>query len=312
MTTIELACAVHGDAWLGHAAAMLNSALRHTAGHPVRVHFMHGPATSSSRVGELAAMVERDGGDLAPLEIPPDRLEGLASTGVGHSTVWYRIFLPELLPDVSRVLYLDADLLVLDSLAPLFELDLAGRHAAAVTNVFERWHLDHPAKIGLPDGVPYFNAGVLLLNLDEMRGDGCDLRLVEYARAHSHELPWLDQDVLNLVLGAGRLSLPPRWNCMNSVVNYPWAAEVFGAEAVEEARSDPAIRHFEGGEWNKPWHYLGDRSWRAVYDRYRRETPWPEYTLEGRTPTNVLRRPLRRPLNALKRSARRVRYRLSA
>jgi hypothetical protein len=77
---------------------------------------------------------------------------------------------------------------------------------------------------------------------------------------------------------------------MNSVVLFPWAAEVFGADAVAEARENPAIRHFEGPSVNKPWHVLCDRSMRDLYLEHRRGTPWPKVELEGVTAANLLRR----------------------
>jgi len=66
---------------------------------------------------------------------------------------------------------------------------------------------------------------------------------------------------------------------------------VFGAAAVEEARTRPAIRHFEGPSLNKPWHYLGDAAMQDAYMAFRRRTPWPEVDMEDRTPaTRLIRR----------------------
>jgi hypothetical protein len=65
---------------------------------------------------------------------------------------------------------------------------------------------------------------------------------------------------------------------------------VMGREELEEARRDPAIRHFEGPDQNKPWHYLSEPDARALYMGHRRETPWPRLRADGRTPRNVARR----------------------
>ena len=76
---------------------------------------------------------------------------------------------------------------------------------------------------------------------------------------------------------------------MNSLYVFPSASEVFGAE-LDEARTRPAIRHFEGGGANKPWHYLCDHPNKEVYFEHRRATPWPKVKLEGVTPGNVIKR----------------------
>jgi lipopolysaccharide biosynthesis glycosyltransferase len=240
-------------------------------------------------------MVEGAGAEISFLRIPDEELEGLPTVGFTRKATWYRIFLPELCGDVDRILYLDADLLVIDSLAPLWELDLTGSWVGAVTNVFQHNHVHRPQALGLAGPEVYFNAGVLLMNLAEMRRDGCTEALRSYAVENAPQLGWRDQDALNVVLGSRRLALHPRWNCMNSVLLFPQSADVFGAEAVREAREDPAIRHFEGPADNKPWHVLCERDLRELYLQHRRATPWPRVRREGVTPRNVARR-LRRHL----------------
>ena len=80
--------------------------------------------------------------------------------------------MPELLPEVERVLYLDVDTLALDDLAPLWRTDLGDAYVGAVTNVFQPDHLFHAAELGIrPED--YFNSGVLLLDLAALRRDGC-------------------------------------------------------------------------------------------------------------------------------------------
>ena len=114
--------------------------------------------------------------------------------------------------------------------------------------------------------------------------------LEEFARGHAPELLWRDQDALNVVLGGRRLPLHPRWNCMNSILLFPQAAEVFEPSELAEARRDPAIRHFEGPAENKPWHFLCSHELRELYAEHRRNTPWPRVRPEGMTARNVLRR----------------------
>ena len=96
---------------------------------------------------------------------------------------------------------------------------------------------------------------------------------------------------------------------MNAIVLFPRAAEVLGADAVAEARRDPAIRHFEGPDFNKPWHLLCEHPMREVYFAHRRQTPWPRVIPEGITIRNVTtraRRSARRRAGAAKRLVRAV------
>lgn len=286
----HVACAVVGD-HLPHAAAMLLSLVDHGREPAVAVHLLHDEGVRASDRSLLGEMLAGLGVGLQCHEIPDDRLHGLPTAGFTGKGSWYRVFLPELLPDVDRVLYLDVDLLVLDAITPLREVELEGMYVAAVTNVFEDAHLHRPAELGLSGPDRYFNAGVLLMNLAEMRRNGCTAALLEYGVANAPKLLWRDQDALNVVLGDRRVELEPRWNCMNSIMEFPRAVDVFGAEAVQEARRNPAIRHFEGPSLSKPWHYLGDPAMQGAYAVLRQRTPWPAVELEDRTlATGLIRR----------------------
>lgn len=287
--TLHIACAARID-YVPHSASMLHSVLSHSAGEPVHIHFLHGDDLPGDYCVRLAGMVEAAGGEISFLPISDDLVSGLRTREGLPAAHWYRIFLPRLLPELERVLYLDGDLIARESVRPLWQKDLGDNYLAAVTNVFQRDHVHRPADLGLPPDQSYFNSGVLLMNLELMRREGCTAALVDWAHGHWEKLAWPEQDALNVVLGGRRVELRPRWNCMNSILLFPWSADVFGAEAVEEARRNPAIRHFEGPSVNKPWHYMCERDMRQLYFAHRRHTPWPEYALEGTTLRNRLKR----------------------
>ena len=289
MAELHLACAARGSSYIEHSAVMLRSALVNSGGLEVRIHYLCDRGLGTEWTGPLTGMVEDLGGSISFAEVDPRTVGDLPADPQFTSAMWYRILLPELLGSQARVLYLDVDALVLDSLAPLWETDLDGNYLAAVSNVFQPNHVHRPKNLGMPPDQEYFNSGVLLMNLERMRADDAVARLRECARTRRDELEWPDQDALNLVLGARRVALHPRWNRMNSL-DFPSSGEVYGQRAVEEARRNPAIRHFEGPALNKPWHYLYEGPDRELYLEHRRSTPWPDLTPEGRTLRNRIRR----------------------
>jgi lipopolysaccharide biosynthesis glycosyltransferase len=294
--TLHVALAAD-DAYLPHCAAVLSSLRAHDHGAPVHAHVLHPSAPDAGAVGRLASMADGRALTVTAHPIDPARVAGLPAWGRLPVTMWYRILLPELLPDVDRVLYLDADVLVVDSLAPLWATDLSGNWVAAVSNVPERHMLHHAAGLGLDGPAAYFNSGVLLLNLHAMRQDGRTDALRACAHERADRLLWPDQDALNLVLGPRRRTLHPRWNVMNSIRRFPWAGDVLGQTAAREAIERPGIVHFEGPRENKPWHVLCDHPDRDRYAAHRRDTPWPHVRREGLTPAagvKLLRRQVRR------------------
>jgi lipopolysaccharide biosynthesis glycosyltransferase len=271
VSDLHVACAAEG-AYDAHSAAMLHSVLTNGGMPGVHVHYLHGPAFPQRSLARLERMVSGLGGTFVPHAIAPERVARLPVVAEFTVAMWFRILLPELV-DADRVLYLDVDTLVLDDLDPLWRTDLSGSYVGAVTNVLMPHHRHRPAQLGLADDA-YFNSGVLLMNLEAMRADDCTRAIADYAAAGGPALEWPDQDALNVVLGGRRTPLHPRWNAMNSL-QFDWAADVFGAEAVREARDHPAIRHFEGPGQNKPWNRGGDPRDRAQYFAHRRRTPWP-------------------------------------
>ena len=247
--TLEVACAVEGAEYVEHTGTMLRSLL---AQHPdARIHVLVTPQTDPGPLRAHTVHVVED-----------DRVAGLPVEGFTGKATWYRALLPELLPDAGRVLFLDADLLVLAPLDELWATDLGGDWVAAAENVFQPDHRHHIGRLGLRR---YFNAGVLLMDLEAMRRDRRTEAILEYARA-ADELRLRDQDALNVVLGERRRGLDPRFNVMNSHFAFPvpWRERL----AVRRARRAPVIRHFEGPGANKPWHPDADPGARALWARY--------------------------------------------
>jgi lipopolysaccharide biosynthesis glycosyltransferase len=289
MSATHVACAVAGDYWL-HSAAMLGSVAQHVDRGTLHVHYLHGPDLPGRARDGLARMLHRLDAEADFQLIEPGRVAGLPVVGEFTAAMWYRIFLPDLLPEVERVLYLDIDTLVTADLTPLLNTDLEGCYLGAVTNVLMPHHRHRPALFGLTPN-DYFNSGVLLMNLAALRADDCTRSLREFAVAGGTELEWPDQDALNVVLGSRRRHLHPRWNVMNSL-RFDWAREVFTTEEIAEARARPGIRHFEGPDDNKPWHWNGADADQRLYRRHRRRTPWPRYRPDGSPalPRRVARR----------------------
>ncbi len=280
MTARHVACVAEGE-YVRHAAAMLHSVLAHSRGESVHVHWLHGSDLRGRDRAALERWLAAQGAAATFHPVPDERVAGLPTEGFTGRATWYRILLPELLPEVDRVLFLDADVVVCAALAELWETDLGGAYLGAVTNVLPPEYADRPAALGLASPELYFNAGVLLMDLALMRRDDCTARLHRFGVEHASELVLRDQDALNAVLAHRRAPLNPRWNVMN-VFWWPLAETVFDPAVLERARARPAIRHFEGPDENKPWHPRCPWDGRELYLAHRRETPWPRVRVAGR------------------------------
>jgi lipopolysaccharide biosynthesis glycosyltransferase len=291
---MHIACTAD-ESYVPHCATMLASLLdRHDAGG-ICVHYLH-PEDFSPPIRErLEEFVRAHGAEIRFHAFADSSVADLPSWTSMRPVMWYRVMLPERLPELDRILYIDADTIVLDDLRPLWTMDLNDAYLAAVTNVSPPMFADHPLELGLPDRKSYFNSGVMLLNLARMRAEDSTRSLIEYSR--HQQMRWWDQDGLNIFFHRERLSLHPRWNCTNGVFMIPDARAVFGLQSVDEAQRNPAIVHFEGPAPIKPWHFLSKHPYKAQYLEYRATTPWPLPELEGRTLHNRLLRLL--PANGM-------------
>ena len=92
----------------------------------------------------------------------------------------------DLLP-VNKVIHLDADTIICDSLEELWKTDVKGKWFAACPEYRGRYK---------PFGDTYYNMGVALINLQQIRKDGIQDKMVEYLC--SKRQPYADQDAWNI------------------------------------------------------------------------------------------------------------------
>ena len=196
-----------------------------------------------------------------------DRVAGFPVTDLPLET-YLRLCLPDLLPEHDRIIYLDADLLVLDSLSALWNHALEGKAIGAAIDtlsVLKGNALDHFKALQLPDRHSYFNAGVLLLDLKMLR----ELKLLERARLwaaeHSALMTYNDQDVLNVLL-AGRVSyLELRWNLQVPLIDLFKLGYRCSPEHVD-AVAAPGIIHYVTSR--KPWRSEFKLPYQSLYFKY--------------------------------------------
>lgn len=185
-----------------------------------------------------------------------------------------RLFIEELLPStINQVLYLDVDIIVCGSLHNLWT-DGLGEHIVG-------WVTD-----GTPEPnarrlhlLKYFNAGVLLLNLDLWRKNNITQQCLEYWDIHWRELLYEDQDVLNHILQKYNCkALHPKYNVIPCFFQCDFYFKKFipqiywltGREAIRK----PVIIHYISSI--KPWHKDCDHPMRSEWLKFLQMTRWKD------------------------------------
>lgn len=186
--------------------------------------------------------------------------------------VFGRIFLPELLPELDRALYLDCDLLVLDSLKPLWNTPLDGKYAAWARDALEFLResqknvADFINSLGMKEGGVYCNSGVMLLSLEKARKRNMRRRFLALLGEFSHTVKTADQDICNILFQRDCVILPTTWNFQDPMAK--WAPELTAADS----RFAPKIVHFTTAD--KPWKEGNGCMHGGLYRRYAAMAGW--------------------------------------
>lgn len=225
---------------------------------------------------------------------PPAPLDPhLPLWGRMSSTTYQKLTLAHWLPPhLSRVLWLDCDLLILSDVSPLWDASIGPHIALAVTDervplVSSRFGVAVWQELGLAREAPHFNAGLLLVNLTAWRAYDVCSRCFAYLRQHRERVYFWDQEALNAVLAGRWQPVDARWNRHAAYV---------------PAGEQPWILHFSGNL--KPWLFAGRGGHRARYAHYLARTDWAGTSLPRtwrhafleRYETSLLRRALFLPL----------------
>lgn len=160
----------------------------------------------------------------------------------------------------DKVVYLDCDLVVNRDINELYSVDIGDCLIGAVRDTAGngwynipgnemRQHMDDVLEITEPCG--YFNAGVLVMNLAELRKvTTCD-KLMQLAV--DPKWVWLDQDVLNHVCRGRIKYLDQAWNYMAHKESYAMPQSLpevwlpnWLQRAYYEAQKSPSIVHYVG------------------------------------------------------------------
>lgn len=198
---------------------------------------------------------------------------------------YYRLMLSEILPQtIRKVLYLDGDIIVRHSLLPLWNTDLKDYAVGTVPDVIEiEYSKEYSKRLNYPSQHGYFNAGVLLVNLEYWREHKVVTDFFSFIQKYADILECRDQDVLNALFHDKKVVLPIKYNL---ICGFLWSSSQYDfgkfEKELREALKDPVIVHFTAG---KPWHYsrLPQHPFSSTFFKYQRQTKWKGMKVERRS-----------------------------
>lgn len=217
---------------------------------------------SNDNIAKLGTYVRKNDAQLYIININGylDRLRRVNSVN-GSYTTYGRLFLAEVCPD-EKVLYIDSDTYINDSIVELFDIDMRGKMIGGVQDCINRIYYQ---MIGLdPIKYRYINGGVLLLNLDIWRKRNCTEKIMDYIDRHS-EIPNFDQGVINDLFRDDIIVIDLVYNVMPQIFYFHDVSKIkklcglkafYSNSQMSRAINKPKIVHFTGSEstpYLRPW-----------------------------------------------------------
>lgn len=215
--------------------------------------------------------------------------------GVGthlSSIVFARLFIPELLKNEEKAIYLDCDIVVLKPLEILYEMDLKNKSIGVVLDG-KKDQKSSLQRLNLSLDRTYFNAGVMVMDLKRLRENSKFLKTIDYCLNPDRELQLNEQDALNIIFENDYMINDIIWNYTHG-----------NSEENSYGESEIGIVHFTGDM--KPWDCRSYSPYKYLYWRYLNETPWKGFEEENKTLKNILKRELVK----FKLKTRKIRYAL--
>lgn len=272
--------------YAAYSATVMVSALENTSyKEEFNFYLLTTGLTEETKI-KLKSTIEKYGAKLSILNVDESEFSSLnielGRFGIG---TLLRLYMHRYLPkDINKVIYLDCDLIILNDLKALWGKELNGLAVGAVTDL-----CSPNAYSERQDN--YFNAGVLLINLDLWVKKDIGNEALNYLINNPTTVKYLDQDALNYVLKDKWQNLELSWNFQpTSYTAYEKGYDYLATrkEELYDSVKKPSIVHFIGPV--KPWHAKCTHPLQELFIEFSEKTPWPIKLQTLRAKLSLLKR----------------------
>ncbi len=174
-------------------------------------------------------------------------------------SIYFRLFIPDMFPNLKKAIYLDSDMVILDDIAKLYDTELGDNLLGGVPDaiIASRQEFRDYAELGcgIYPYTKYFNSGMMLMNLEAMREFDLEGKFEHLFNTYRFETVCPDQDYLNVICKDRVLYLDEGWDKM----------------AIDGGYENPMIVHYNN--FAKPWQQDGI-NYAESFWKYAKETPY--------------------------------------
>lgn len=207
----------------------------------------------------------------------------------GAYNTYSRVVLNRWFGHLDKIMVIDSDTLVTGSIKEAWDLDISNYMLAAVPELAmycNNNNFEDPALI--EKLAMYYNMGICVVNLKKWRDEKIDDLIVTSIRKDKPAFKIADQSIINTYVGAKITRLPLKFNYYSPVHNISYGTilkvfckkVVFSEEEYESAKEAPAIIHYFGHSYERPWFKHSRSIRKSDYLRYRKSIGWGDVPME--------------------------------
>ena len=205
--------------------------------------------------------------DIIIYEINKDFFYDMPVTHDISLATYFRILLPDMVVDIDKLYYIDADIVCLKDAEEFFNIDLEDNIIAAVSDG-KKMNNKRNKALNLKQHI-YFNAGVLIINIKKWNDNKISDKVLSIINKYRNIIKYEDQDALNIVLSRKIKYISKKFNCLN-------LRDINNKEII--------LLHFASHPkpWNEDWslNFMYNNFTKDLYKQLENKTPWRNSPLE--------------------------------
>lgn len=243
--------------------------------------YLLGENISCENKAQLDCIAQKYGREVILVDVPRFDIPVSLLSARWPLSAFTRLYAGELLPeDVGKVLYLDCDTIITGDIGPLQSIDFENNIVMGIKDCISGGYKEN---IGLDRNAPYYNAGVLLLDLVKLRKINVSKEIDNYMHKYIKFINYADQDILNGMFKGRIGTLEPKYDVMTIDVAHSYKEIVklrrptnfYSENELKDAVNNPVIIHFTTNMLIvRPWFINSDHPLKNEFEKYMGLSVW--------------------------------------
>lgn len=248
--------------------------------------YLLGENISQENKNELAKIGKQYDREIDVIDVPKLNIPSVLVSDRWPLSAFTRLFSGKILPEtVDKVLYLDCDTIISGDISELDKVDFKGNIACGVKDCISGTYKEN---IGLNENSPYFNAGVILFDINVLRNIDINTEIESYMGKYMRLINYADQDIFNGIFDGKIGVLSPKYNLMTINIVHTYEeiqmlrrpTNFYCKDEIEEAKRETTIIHYTTNLLVvRPWFSNTNHPLRNEFRKYMDMSVWKDREL---------------------------------